>query len=65
MRPIGNLREKTDKKEVYDVQKSIKNEKSAIKERKKKTNIRISMDGKGRALNNVYIERFFRTIKLA
>ncbi len=25
--------------------------------------IRISMDGKGRALDNVYIERFFRTLK--
>jgi putative transposase len=25
--------------------------------------VRISMDGKGRALDNVYIERFFRTIK--
>ncbi len=24
---------------------------------------RISMDGKGRAIDNVYIERFFRTIK--
>lgn len=29
----------------------------------KENNIRISMDGKGRALDNVYIERFFRTIK--
>lgn len=26
-------------------------------------NIRISMDGKGRALDNVYIERFWRTLK--
>jgi putative transposase len=26
-------------------------------------NIKISMDGKGRALDNVYIERFWRTIK--
>jgi putative transposase len=25
--------------------------------------VQISMDGKGRALDNVYIERFFRTIK--
>lgn len=25
--------------------------------------VRISMDGKGRAIDNVYIERFFRTIK--
>lgn len=29
----------------------------------KENNISISMDGKGRALDNVYIERFFRTIK--
>lgn len=26
-------------------------------------NIKVSMDGKGRAIDNVYIERFFRTIK--
>jgi len=26
-------------------------------------NIRISMDGKGRALDNIYIERFWRTLK--
>jgi putative transposase len=26
-------------------------------------NIKISMDGKGRAIDNVYIERFFRTLK--
>ena len=30
---------------------------------KKLKTVRISMDGKGRALDNVYIERFFRTIK--
>lgn len=29
----------------------------------KKHNIRISMDGKGRALDNVYIERFWKSIK--
>lgn len=29
----------------------------------KKNNIKISMDGKGRALDNIYIERFWRTIK--
>ncbi|WP_256437276.1 IS3 family transposase [Flavobacterium sp. CS20] len=29
----------------------------------KKKNIKISMDGKGRALDNIYIERFWRTIK--
>lgn len=29
----------------------------------KKEKIRISMDGKGRALDNIYIERFWRTIK--
>lgn len=29
----------------------------------KKAHIKISMDGKGRALDNVYVERFFRTIK--
>src|SRR5690606_620448 len=29
----------------------------------KKERIRISMDGKGRALDNIYIERFWRTIK--
>lgn len=29
----------------------------------KKEGIRISMDGKGRALDNIYIERFWRTIK--
>lgn len=29
----------------------------------KSQNIRISMDGKGRALDNIYIERFWRTIK--
>lgn len=29
----------------------------------KKENIKISMDGKGRALDNIYIERFWRTIK--
>lgn len=29
----------------------------------KKRGIRISMDGKGRALDNIYIERFWRTIK--
>ena len=28
-----------------------------------KETIQISMDGKGRAIDNVYIERFFRTIK--
>lgn len=28
-----------------------------------KRTIQISMDGKGRAIDNVYIERFFRTIK--
>jgi len=25
--------------------------------------IKISMDGKGRAIDNIYIERFFRTLK--
>jgi len=30
---------------------------------KKLETVKISMDGKGRALDNVYIERFFRTIK--
>ena len=30
---------------------------------KSKETIQISMDGKGRAIDNVYIERFFRTIK--
>ena len=29
----------------------------------KKENIRISMDGKGRAIDNIYIERFFRSLK--
>ncbi|MBS3738121.1 MAG: transposase family protein [Psychroflexus sp.] len=29
----------------------------------KKENIKISKDGKGRALDNIYIERFCRTIK--
>ncbi|MXV38680.1 DDE-type integrase/transposase/recombinase [Flavobacteriaceae bacterium Ap0902] len=29
----------------------------------KEAHIKISMDGKGRALDNVYVERFFRTIK--
>lgn len=29
----------------------------------KKESIKISMDGKGRALDNIYIERFWRTIK--
>ena len=29
----------------------------------KKHDIKISMDGKGRALDNIYIERFWRTIK--
>lgn len=29
----------------------------------KKQQIKISMDGKGRALDNIYIERFWRTIK--
>ena len=29
----------------------------------KKRDIRISMDGKGRALDNIFIERFWRTIK--
>lgn len=29
----------------------------------RKAKIRISMDGKGRALDNVYIERFWRTVK--
>jgi len=29
----------------------------------KKENIQISMDGKGRALDNIFIERFWRTIK--
>ena len=29
----------------------------------KKQEIKISMDGKGRALDNIYIERFWRTIK--
>lgn len=29
----------------------------------KDNNIKISMDGKGRAIDNIYIERFFRTIK--
>ncbi len=29
----------------------------------KKYQVKISMDGKGRAIDNIYIERFFRTIK--
>ena len=29
----------------------------------KRNNIRISMDGKNRALDNVFIERFWRTVK--
>ena len=29
----------------------------------KKYNIQISMDGKGRALDNIYIERFWKSIK--
>lgn len=29
----------------------------------KSENIRISMDGKGRALDNIFVERFFRTLK--
>jgi putative transposase len=29
----------------------------------KKNDIKISMDGKGRALDNIYIESFWRTIK--
>jgi len=29
----------------------------------KKHNIQISMDGKGRALDNIYIERFWKSIK--
>lgn len=29
----------------------------------KKENVKISMDGEGRALDNIYIERFWRTIK--
>lgn len=29
----------------------------------KEKDIRISMDGKGRAIDNIYIERFFRTLK--
>lgn len=32
-------------------------------ERLQKHNIRISMDGKGRAIDNVYIERLWRTVK--
>ena len=29
----------------------------------KEEDIRISMDGKGRAVDNIFIERFFRTLK--
>ena len=35
----------------------------AFTSRLEKLGIRISMDGKGRALDNVYIERFWRTLK--
>ncbi len=29
-----------------------------------KQNVKISMDGKGRAIDNIWIERFWKTIKL-
>jgi hypothetical protein len=34
-----------------------------VKAIKDMEDVRISMDGKGRAIDNVWIERFFRTIK--
>jgi putative transposase len=34
-----------------------------LKSHKEKISVKISMDGRGRALDNIFIERFWRTLK--
>jgi len=49
--------------EIFNTDQGCQFTSEAFTDELKKHGVQISMDGKGRALDNVYIERFWRTIK--
>ena len=55
--------EKYGKPEIFNTDQGSQFTSPVFINELKKHNIKISMDGKGRALDNIYIERFWRTIK--
>lgn len=60
---VNNTIEKYGRPEIINSDQGSQFTSSLWLETLKKHNIKISMDGKGRAIDNIYIERFFRTIK--
>jgi putative transposase len=55
--------EKYGKPEIFNTDQGSQFTSPVFINELKKYDIKISMDGKGRALDNIYIERFWRTIK--
>ena len=55
--------EKYGKPEIFNTDQGSQFTSPVFINELKKHDIKISMDGKGRALDNIYIERFWRTIK--
>ncbi len=49
--------------EIFNTDQGVQFTAQAFTERLEKAHIRVSMDGRGRALDNVFIERLWRTVK--
>lgn len=54
---------KKGKPEIFNTDQGAQFTSKCFTDVLKKNNVKISMDGKGRALDNVWIERFWRTVK--
>lgn len=54
---------KLDKPEIFNSDQGVQFTSGKFTEVLKAKNIQISMDGKGRALDNIYVERLWRTVK--
>lgn len=51
------------KPEIFNTDQGVQFTSEAFTSRLSKSEVRISMDGKGRALDNVFVERLWRTVK--
>ena len=60
---VGDAIKKHGRPEIFNSDQGVQFTCKEYVDLLKENNIRISMDGKGRALDNIYIERFWRTIK--
>ena len=55
--------DKFGKPEIFNTDQGSQNTSNAFIDLLKTSEVKISMDGKGRALDNIFIERFWRSIK--